>query len=361
MAYGRENSRKLMTELPKVAQQRLRVSKGGAHPEANLLNAFAERNLTEPERLDVLAHLGQCDECREVVFLAQPEIQKKINTARGASRWLGWRTMRWVTAAACVVVVGAAVTLRHERSELSSRPAGARADAISEPSNEKAALQPGNSIMSDTGAAASLPLAKKQAVAKPREEVAVRRQSSRNLAPQLSASASTASPPMEDGRLHEKKEARDLKALTAADKSDDEVPAKAKPATGWTSNQTMTQAMIAAPAALAPKWRLASNGSLQRTTDASKTWETISVSDGMRFLTLFSLGNEVWVGGERGALYHSSDAGSHWISLKPSVDGQSLTGNLAAIEFLDPQHGKVTTSDHEVWTTEDAGQSWQLD
>jgi photosystem II stability/assembly factor-like uncharacterized protein len=37
----------------------------------------------------------------------------------------------------------------------------------------------------------------------------------------------------------------------------------------------------------------------------------------------------------------------------------ALTADIAAIEFTDLQHGKITTSAGEVWTTEDAGQTWR--
>jgi hypothetical protein len=41
------------------------------HPDAESLNAFAERALPQPERAQIVAHLGGCARCREVVFLAQ--------------------------------------------------------------------------------------------------------------------------------------------------------------------------------------------------------------------------------------------------------------------------------------------------
>jgi hypothetical protein len=43
-----------------------------AHPDADLLTAFAEQALSEPERDGVLAHLALCGDCREVVALSLP-------------------------------------------------------------------------------------------------------------------------------------------------------------------------------------------------------------------------------------------------------------------------------------------------
>ena len=48
-----------MSELPHIVRQRLAASSGD-HPDADLLNAFAERQLAGSERERVLAHLGAC-------------------------------------------------------------------------------------------------------------------------------------------------------------------------------------------------------------------------------------------------------------------------------------------------------------
>jgi len=41
------------------------------HPDAEILNAFVEHALRDPERAQVVAHMGECARCREVVFLAR--------------------------------------------------------------------------------------------------------------------------------------------------------------------------------------------------------------------------------------------------------------------------------------------------
>lgn len=40
------------------------------HPDADLLAAFAEKRLLGHEREELLAHLAECADCREVVALA---------------------------------------------------------------------------------------------------------------------------------------------------------------------------------------------------------------------------------------------------------------------------------------------------
>ena len=63
-----------MLEIPKIVRQRLAANlAAGAHPDANLLTAFAEQTLTRRERDSVLRHLSQCSECREVTILSAPE------------------------------------------------------------------------------------------------------------------------------------------------------------------------------------------------------------------------------------------------------------------------------------------------
>ena len=106
-----------MEQLPKIAQQRLQATaKAGVHPDPDLLTAFAEKSLTERERVEVLQHLGQCTDCRNVVSLAMPEIVAP-STIPARSRWLTWPVLRWGALAACALVVSAAVTLRHERRQ----------------------------------------------------------------------------------------------------------------------------------------------------------------------------------------------------------------------------------------------------
>jgi hypothetical protein len=109
-----------MADVPKIVRQRLQVTaKAGVHPEPDLLAAFAEKALGGRERMQVLEHLAQCADCREVVSLATPELEPASAVSAGPARapWLPWPVLRWGALAACVVVVGAAVTLRYQKRE----------------------------------------------------------------------------------------------------------------------------------------------------------------------------------------------------------------------------------------------------
>jgi len=122
-----------MTEVPKIVYDRLRAAlPEQAHPDADLLAAFAEQALSTTERDGVLEHLALCGDCREVVALALPAADlAPPQTAPQAADEAGvgatvsragapaphrlsfaWPTLRWAALAAGVVVA-AAVLLVH--------------------------------------------------------------------------------------------------------------------------------------------------------------------------------------------------------------------------------------------------------
>ena len=125
-----------MTQLPKIVRARLQAGeKPGAHPDADLLTAFAENSLPERERLSVLEHLSRCADCREVAALAQPEFaEQQIAVAAAASspapsraRWPGRLIFGWGTLAACAVI--AVFLLRYQLWERPSAQLASRAPA----------------------------------------------------------------------------------------------------------------------------------------------------------------------------------------------------------------------------------------
>lgn len=106
------------------------------------------------------------------------------------------------------------------------------------------------------------------------------------------------------------------------------------------------------------RWNISSDGQLQRSADSGKTWQPVTVADGVTFRALTFNGPDIWVGGAAGALYHSFDAGGRWVQVKPVANNVSLSSDIAAIAFTDPQRGKITTTNGQTWTTSDGGQSW---
>jgi hypothetical protein len=84
------------------------------HPDANLLAAFVEKTLSEKERTQVLNHLAQCAECREVASLTLPrEVEVAQPASLTARRWRSaWPTLRWVALAGALAAVAFVVVLR---------------------------------------------------------------------------------------------------------------------------------------------------------------------------------------------------------------------------------------------------------
>ncbi len=149
--------------------------------------------------------------------------------------------------------------------------------------------------------------------------------------------------------------------------------------------------------AVPPRWTITAAGGLQRSFDQGNSWQTVDVNaapllsanaaslesvENSRalkraqkqekkrskvaaatpapvFRAVAATGMQVWAGGLSGMLYHSVDAGTQWIRVVPVSGETALTGDIVALDFSDAQHGKITTSSAEVWSTADAGQTWQ--
>ena len=107
------------------------------------------------------------------------------------------------------------------------------------------------------------------------------------------------------------------------------------------------------------RWTISPQGKLQRSADQGKTWQDVPVAGHTKFRAVSVLGLDLWVGGDAGLLYHSRDGGVIWTQVKPAYQGHTLGGDIVRVDFPDPQHGQLTTAAHQVWTTSDAGLTWQ--
>jgi photosystem II stability/assembly factor-like uncharacterized protein len=72
------------------------------------------------------------------------------------------------------------------------------------------------------------------------------------------------------------------------------------------------------------------------------------------------LGQDIWIGGNGGALYHSTDGGQNWVAVIPISDGKTLFADIVRIAFSAPSHGWIATRSGEIWTTRDGGATWSL-
>ncbi len=97
------------------------------HPDADQLSAFAEYALPEHERLETLAHLATCPDCRQVVFLAQQarEVQTPLpHSLPARTSWLTYWHNFWLLAAALTCgLLAFAVVHRRQSAELPKKSA----------------------------------------------------------------------------------------------------------------------------------------------------------------------------------------------------------------------------------------------
>jgi hypothetical protein len=120
---------------------------------------------------------------------------------------------------------------------------------------------------------------------------------------------------------------------------------------------TASNAMLASlPTA---DWSISAAGKVQRSRDGGKSWEELDVDKKVVFRVVFAVGPDVWLGGSKGALYHSTDGGQHWTRVKISAGAITVEDDVIHIEFKDAQHGTLKTATGDSWTTADAGQNWQ--
>lgn len=146
-----------MAGLPKIALARLKANpgapkssrppagpdafQGAEHPDANLLAALVEKTLTERERTQVLNHLAQCADCREIAAFALPAEDAVAELARVAARrqWRPWLVLRWGAMAAVLGTLTIAVVLhrgmwnRHPEFSNDTRPLAPERNVTSVP------------------------------------------------------------------------------------------------------------------------------------------------------------------------------------------------------------------------------------
>ena len=406
-----------MNELPKIVKSRLASQQLDAelHPDANLLAAFAESSLRSLDRLGVLEHLAVCGDCRAIVALALPEddLGSKIRVAIPVPP--RWRFVRWALVAAGIAVIGTAglwqyqrhggpvvATLESTNQIQTGQPAATQGiqtqgiqekKAVSaEPASpamalptEKADKVPQlGAVGGDIGSAVSAMTAGKSSFKKRAqspapslvaESIAAAAPAKQGPSDEVAENSAPASEAEINGRLDHVGRAKEPATTTV------QVSAAAPAVAGAAMGATHLYALQkSAPALL---WKVAVNGTLQRSLDAGKTWQNVPIlpdltvgADGLKqersadtpqpqayprpmMRGLYSSGEEVWVGGGGGALFHSLDAGQRWIRVVPTQAGVVLSGDIVRIAFDDSQHGTVTTSTPEIWTTSDGGQMWR--
>lgn len=324
-----------MTLLPESVRRRLAAeppeaaNSSALHSSADMLSAFAEDRLSPQERARLMEHLSMCADCRQVVWHVLPGSSARKATAQLApvrwafrSPWLGSPAFRWSAIAACFIVVGGAVlfqrdVLQYHQMTADQRPAvlekSMRAESAPKTDRSKAAGSDAVAIMSQPSSAVNA--------------------------------------------NHNSHAATNIPARAQAQPAVN-MPLHANAFMGSKITASSVNADLSGK--FFPRWTLTSDGLLQRSLDAGKSWQPIVIPGNSSALhAIAAQGTHVWVGGAAGVLYHSSDAGKDWSQVKPSDGGKILADDVIGIEFSSVQMGKLITGRQETWTTSDGGNTWQ--
>ena len=312
--------------LKKLVSERLQSQGAGPHPEPDLLAAYAENSLSRDDRQSLLTHLSACADCRDALYFAMPELESQVVVK--PSYKSPRLALRWGTLAASVIVVGA--VLLADRGMFNQHSRGVQMyDAV--PAPKVAELKEPASNRPAAAPAAIDALAKdrppmKHMTAKPRARM------------QFDQSDQVHFSPPQAGATGANQANADTAAVAA---------------------RVSSQAMAIPPPASAAKvisevdWGLSPTGEVQRSMDSGKTWQIVPVGEASGFRAITALHDDVWVGGNWGALYHSSDSGQSWTKMTPV-----FTDDITHIEFSDLQNGLLNTANGKVWSTSDGGRSW---
>jgi len=325
-----------MQSVPKIVAKRLQhnPAPASAHPDADLLTAFAEHSLSQPERAFLLQHLATCADCREVVTLALPETESLALPASARTPripWLTWPTLRWVTLSIGILVVASVAILHYSHRNqvatvasnvmpteaapalsitdqaLSLRPtvpsgATRRETSVGPASNSRTAtahkltLTPnhptdhavysggsGGGMVASSGIAASPEIHQQVKVGASSEVVEVQAE-----ATTLNTDATTGRNQIAQNQIAQNRPDLPIQGRAFTDlnvvKAKDPVPPEAganastapSPASG-VAVQT-SSAMVQA----SPRWAVSPAGALQRSFDGGGTWQTVDPSTSLR-------------------------------------------------------------------------------
>ncbi|PYT29869.1 MAG: hypothetical protein DMG57_10145 [Acidobacteria bacterium] len=400
-----------MIKLPKIVRSRLAqkmAETSAAHPDPNLLAAFAENSLLARERASVIVHLAECADCRESLALAfaarepglSPVTAQLASSSFGARLSGAWlRRWRWVAMAAVACGVLAVALQYRLVSPVFETGRPQVIVALPEKSGSlpsPASSTPGSSTPSGL-MTYSVPLATKLA----RRSIKPVPQSIKAIDERLPAEnpvavqpyiasqaedssakpvphpgVETATPYQDDAALHQNAPAAEehaspvdagfmpSRALASSSKNGLMDAEKLK----GEARQTVVARRALAKVSEAPNvlWSINASpetagnpyGVVQRSADRGKTWETVALNERVNFRAVAASGDYVWAGGSGGVLFHSPDGGSLWVEITVAGENSRLTGAIVSIDARDPAQLKITTSSRERWISTDHGRHW---
>lgn len=98
-------------------------------------------------------------------------------------------------------------------------------------------------------------------------------------------------------------------------------------------------------------------GAILKTTDGGLTWNYLNVVND-NFTGMDIHGNELWVCGFRGGLFHSTDAGTTWEILRKGAQVGNIDYEMWGIVFKDKKKGWAVCDNGKLISTDDGGHHW---
>ncbi len=98
-------------------------------------------------------------------------------------------------------------------------------------------------------------------------------------------------------------------------------------------------------------------GAVMKTTDGGLNWIYLDPADD-KFVSMDIHGDELWMCGYAGTVYHSTDAGVHWQKLRNGNDITLPRYRMLSIVFKDSKNGWISCDDGKVVYTDDGGHHW---
>jgi|HubBroStandDraft_2_1064218.scaffolds.fasta_scaffold53718_1 hypothetical protein len=380
--------------LPPNARNAIRNAiNNQAHPDADLLTAFAEQVLPGSERNAMLVHLALCGDCRHVLALALPNMEDAAAAVTTREEFLRKQAsaftrlsfarpaLRWTALAAGVVLAGAVLLVRPGPLNQLKLPSTNQQAATTAASSSSGAQIASSSVPTSAEKTGIPPPAVNSTAAAGTETA---RKKSEKTAGQAATQPSVAQNTPHQHRTEtgevsgssDKVSAEDtLMAASRAPVEEDKARAieRAKPASPeMEPSELQDSTQEAQPLvglqgrmSTSPRvtWSIAS-GDLQRSLDGGQTWQSAFHAD-HPLLCYANLGTELWTGGQTGTLFHSLDGGITWMQVLPSFKGQPLSSNITHIDIRSGDNNSPeaitlsTSNDSDVWSSTDGGKTWQ--
>lgn len=98
-------------------------------------------------------------------------------------------------------------------------------------------------------------------------------------------------------------------------------------------------------------------GTVMKTTDKGNTWNFQDVQ-GDDFTAMDIHGNEIWMCGANGSIYHTNNGGNKWDVLRNGNDITIPKYYLRSMVFKDELHGWACGDDGKLIATDDGGHHW---